>query len=119
MSGITINNIQYIVIMDDNHKLKSTSLSRNVYYTLRDIFWNANDSRIMDLANEFIIKLDSEPNALEHKIYVSQLCNFLRKLKHTDFSFDKQMKEEDDIYLEFDIWNKDLQILIAELELLL
>lgn len=29
------------------------------------------------------------------------------------------MKEEDNIYLEFDIWNKDLQILIAELELLL
>lgn len=71
MSGITINNIQYIIIMNDNHKLKLTSLSRNFYYTLRDIFWNANDIRIMDLANKFIIKLDSKLNVLEHKTYVS------------------------------------------------
>ncbi len=52
MAGITIDNIKYIYIRDDDIDLKFTSFTDNVYFTLRDIFWNCEDSCIMDLANE-------------------------------------------------------------------
>ncbi len=51
MGGITIDNIKYIYIRDNDNDLKFTSLTDNVYFTLSDIFWNCEDSCSMDLAN--------------------------------------------------------------------
>jgi hypothetical protein len=39
MSAISMNGIKYIGLMNDN-SFKSKSLEDNVYFTLRDIFWN-------------------------------------------------------------------------------
>ena len=115
MAGITIDNIKYISIMDDDNNLKFTSFNNRVYYTLRDIFWNCEDTRIMDLANELFKKLMDDNgylNVLEDYTYLSELYNFLSKLKDSDFYFENNKKQDDEVYLEFDIWYKQLQELV-------
>ncbi len=64
----------------------------------------------MDLANELTKKMD-EIEIYEDATYLKELYNFLSKLKDSDFYFENK-KEDDEVYLEFDIWYKQLQELI-------
>lgn len=52
MAGVIIDGIKYIETMNKND-LKKRSLEDNIYFTLRDIFWNCNDTADCDLANHF------------------------------------------------------------------
>jgi hypothetical protein len=109
MAGITIDNIKYISIMDDDNNLKFTSFNNRVYYTLRDIFWNCEDTRTMDLANELSRKIKNDSNVLEDYAYLSQLYNLLSRLKDSYFYFGYTTKQDDEVYIEFDIWFIQLQ----------
>jgi len=109
MAGVTIDNIKYISIMDDDNNLKFTSFNNRVYYTLRDIFWNCEDTRTMDLANELSRKIRNDSNVLEDYAYLSQLYNLLSRLKDSYFYFGYTTKQDDEVYIEFDIWYKELQ----------
>jgi hypothetical protein len=112
MAGITIDNIKYISIMDDDNNLKFTSFNNRVYYTLRDIFWNCEDTRIMDLANELTKKLIDDigyTNVLEDYTYLNELYNFLSRLKDSYFYFVNTTKQNNEVYIEFDIWYIQLQ----------
>ena len=50
-----INNIKYIHLSNENH-LKNKSLEDNVYFTLRDIFYNISGFDYCMEANAFKIK---------------------------------------------------------------
>ena len=56
MSGLLIDGIKYMCIMDNND-LKKKSLGDNVYFTLRDIFWNSMSADTVFHANNFNEKL--------------------------------------------------------------
>lgn len=109
MAGVTIDNIKYISIMDDDNNLKFMSFNNRVYYTLRDIFWNCEDTRTMDLANELSRKIKNDSNVLEDYAYLSQLYNLLSRLKDSYFYFGYNKKQDDEVYIEFDIWFIQLQ----------
>lgn len=109
MAGVTIDNIKYISIMDDDNNLKFMSFNNRVYYTLRDIFWNCEDTRTMDLANELSRKIKNDSNVLEDYAYLSQLYNLLSRLKDSYFYFGYTTKQDDEVYIEFDIWFIQLQ----------
>ena len=51
MAGKFINDIKYVCLMNNN-SFKSKSLEDNIYFTLRDIFWNGNVEECMN-ANHF------------------------------------------------------------------
>lgn len=51
MAGRLINGVQYMGLMNDN-SFKSKSLEDNVYFTLRDIFWNGEINDVFS-ANHF------------------------------------------------------------------
>jgi hypothetical protein len=98
MAGVTIDNIKYISIMDDDNELKFTSFNNRVYYTLRDIFWNCEDTRTMDLANELTKKLIDDigyTNVLEDVTYLKELYNLLSRLKDSYFYFENTTKQDD------------------------
>jgi hypothetical protein len=40
---------------------------------------------------------------------ISELYNFLSRLKDSYFYFGNTTKQDDDVYIEFDIWYKELQ----------
>lgn len=112
MAGVTIDSIKYIYITDDDNNLKFQSFNNRVYYTLKDIVWNCEDARIMDLATSLNKKLIYDigyTNVLEDVTYLKELYNFLSKLKDCDFYFGYTKKQDDEIYIEFDIWYKELQ----------
>ncbi len=44
--------------------------------------------------------------------YLKELYNFLSKLKDSDFYFENNKKQDDKVYLEFDVWYKQLQELV-------
>ena len=46
MAGKLINDIKYVCLMNNN-SFKSKSLEDNIYFTLRDIFWNGNVEECM------------------------------------------------------------------------
>jgi len=52
MSGRLINGIKYMYINDDND-FKKKSLEDNIYFTLRDIFWNCDSPDTCFEANYF------------------------------------------------------------------
>jgi hypothetical protein len=109
MAGVTIDNIKYISIINDDNNLKFQSFNNRVYYTLRDIFWNCEDTRIMDLANELTRKIKNNSNVLEDYTYLNELYNFLSRLKDSYFYFENTTKQDDEVYIEFDVWFIQLQ----------
>jgi hypothetical protein len=106
---------KYLYLHNDND-FKKLSLEDNVYFTLRDLFLNAdsNDCFIVNNFNslltnnisyeerdEFFIYTDK----LIDKEYVTKLYNYLLKFKKSHF--DTEIANEDDNindYIKFDIW---------------
>jgi hypothetical protein len=119
MSGLLINGIRYMGIMENN-ELKKKSLNDNVYFNLRDIFWNSMSADIVFQANNFNDKLSGGvlheyrtdnfkyTNVLyEDNNYVYKLFKWLKKIDVHHFDFvEPDCDEEIDMknYMKFDDW---------------
>jgi len=113
-----IDNKKYMYVRDE-HQYKSKSLNDNVYFTLRDIFFNGDEFNNIIKANDFNGKLTnnirfeerdenfSYTNCLQDKNYVNKLCNWLEPFTLNNFDFVK-VEESEQInlnkYLLFSEW---------------
>ena len=138
MAGRLIDGIRYIGLMNDN-ELKSKSLEDNVYFTLRDIFWNADCDDCIS-ANYFNGLLTNNISFEErnknfrytnilydyHSDYTKKLYNWICKIttyKDTIFDYDPLVIDEEDNpiqkYIKYDEWWEQVLDLRKKLEELL
>jgi len=122
--GRIIGNIKYIHLYNDRN-LKNLSLEDNVYFTLRDIFLNAESIDDTFIANSFNEKLTNGicfedrnesftyTNVLDDIQYLSSLVNWLWHFNKHYFDFEPITLEEKinmdeyidmDDYIRFDNW---------------
>ena len=116
--GLIINGVNYMCLMNDNN-LKKKSLYDNVYFTLRDIWANANSFDIcydVNLWNDDLtggISFEERTNhfqytnKLHQKDYVEKLHKWLQKINIYYFEFQEPEEgEEIDMkeYMKFDDW---------------
>lgn len=140
MAGRLINGIQYVGLMNDN-SFKSKSLEDNVYFTLRDIFWNGDINDVFS-ANYFNSLLTNNISFEERKDnfnytnilydynldYTKKLFNWLSRLsgyngtdtrKNSLFEF-LELEENEEIdmteYMKYDDWWDQFQELMKKLE---
>lgn len=118
MSGLLIQGIKYIHLCNDNN-FKKKSLYDNVYFTLRDIFVNADSHDTCMEANLYNIQLTGGitfedrtegfqyQNMLHQKDYVQRLQSWLEYFNIYYFEF-VEPKEDEQIdmkeYIKFDDW---------------
>jgi hypothetical protein len=145
MAGKLINGVKFVGLMNDN-SFKSMSLEDNVYFTLRDIFWNGDVEDLMtaNQLNCFLTKGVSFEDRDKHFKYADILydynSNYTQKLyewlscltgnnkitstnvngwKDSMFEF-REVEVDDEIdmskYMKYDDWWDQLQVLIRELE---
>ena len=118
MSGRLINGVKHIYINDDND-LKKKSLYDNVYFTLRDIFWNCDSQDTCIQANYFNGCLTNNicfeertekfqySNELHQTDYVERLQRWLKRFNPNYFEFlelEEGEEIEDEAYMKFDDW---------------
>jgi len=116
--GRLVNGIKYIFIAQDNN-LKKKSLEDNLYYTLMDIFWNANHSddcmisngysRMLTGDTDFVQRSDDfqYTNVLQKKYELEKILRWLNSIKEGFFDFTDQEEGEEtneDTYMRFDDW---------------
>lgn len=116
--GRLINGVKYIHLMNDN-EFKKKSLYDNVYFTLRDIFANADSADTIMEANYFNGRLTNDicfeerterfqySNELHQKYYVERLQRWLKSFDIHDFEFIEPEEDEDiDMkeYMKWDDW---------------
>ena len=120
--GRIINGIKYITL-HHNNKYKKKSLEDNVYFTLRDIFTNAEDIYSVFTANNFNSRLSNGihfedrtnsfqyTNILQNKEYLSNLIEYLNQFAEHSFEFIeldkydyKNGKIHMDDYMKWDDW---------------
>lgn len=144
MAGRYIYGIRHVCLMNDN-SFKSKSLEDNVYFTLRDIFWNGEISDLM-AANHFNglltnhVSFEMRNANFEYtnllydynSDYTKKLYNWLSRLTGykltskkpnvwTDSIFDFQEVEEDEEidmtqYMKYVDWWDQIQELMKKLE---
>jgi hypothetical protein len=123
--------IRYIGLMNDN-SFKSKSLEDNVYFTLRDIFWNgcANDCYAANYYNGLLTNdVSFEERTAKFKYtnvlydynldYTKKLYYWLSRLTKYMFDFEKTYEDEEinmSEYMKYDDWWDQLQELIKKLE---
>lgn len=116
MSGRIINGIKYIYIHNDN-EFKKKSFEDNVYFTLRDIFNNADSCDTIMKANYLNdlltgnISFEERDNTFQYlniydKEYLSKLIIFLKHFTEYWFEFIEPENEEIQMkkYMKFDDW---------------
>lgn len=130
MAGRIINGIKYIVLHEPND-LKKKSLEHNIYFTLRDIFWNGeeNDCIRTNYYNN-ILRVNNctykeegfgFSNALRENPdnFTKNLYNYLKNFDKKQIYFTNEGEEGDYEtnvdYILFDDWWKQLQSLIDDL----
>ena len=116
--GRLINGVKYIHLMNDN-EFKKKSLYDNVYFTLRDIFANADSADTIMEANYFNGRLTNNicfeerterfqySNELHQKDYVERLQRWLKHFGIYYFEFIEPEEDEDiDMkeYIKWDDW---------------
>lgn len=131
MAGILIDGINYVGLMNDN-SFKSKSLEDNVYFTLRDIFWNGclDDCYTANYFNGLLtnnISFEERKAKFEYanvlhdynSDYTKKLYYWLSHLNGDMFDF-KNPYEDDEInmskYMNYDDWWVQFQELIKKLE---
>lgn len=115
MSTRLIHGIKYLESCDDNN-LKELSLENNVYFTLRDIFWNISATHYLLQANEFNEKLTNNicyddrtdnfqyTDVLNDKSFINKLSIWLNTINISDFEFEIPDDDEDkDLYYNVDL----------------
>lgn len=130
--GLIINNVKYILLQGENiEKLKKESLEDNIYFTLRDIFFNAEDVRTIDIVNNFNRRLTNNicyevrksdfhySNVLSNEEFVKELLKFLNRINENYFIYNIV----DDIseinlnnYMKIDDWLNNLNNIKTSLE---
>ena len=97
--GRIIDGVKYIHLMNDND-FKKKSLYDNVYFTLRDIFCNAESADTIMTANDFNGRLTNNicfedrtekfqySNELHQKYFVERLQRWLKKFNIHYFEFE-------------------------------
>jgi hypothetical protein len=121
MAGRIINGIKYIGLLDSND-LKNESIEHNIYFILRDIFWNGEepDCLMVNHLNSCLLVNDESYSFGFNKITLT----LARKLYKYLNNFDKNriyFTEEDIIddnqteYILFDDWWENLQNLVKKL----
>jgi hypothetical protein len=143
MAGRLIDGVRYVGLMNDN-SFKSKSLEDNVYFTLRDIFWNGEIDDVFS-ANHYNglltngISFEERDERFEYtnvlydynSDYTQKLYDWLIRLtgnkrtskpngwKDNMFEF-LEVNEDDEIdmseYMKYDDWWDQLQQLIKKLE---
>lgn len=127
MVGITWNKKKYIMLSNDIN-LKSLSLEDNIYFTLRDIFFNIEPEVKMYKANDINAKLSMEipyedrDNTFKYyklasdSDFVTVILDFLNSIKQSDFNFEyENVEDEVDVntinseYICFDVWWSNLE----------
>ena len=116
--GRLINGVKYIHLMNDN-EFKKKSLKDNVYFTLRDIFANADSADTIMEANYFNGRLTGGicfedrterfqySNELHQKYYVERLQRWLKHFDIHYFEFEEPEEDEEiDMkeYMKWDDW---------------
>jgi len=125
MAARLVDGVKYIALMNDND-LKFKSLNDCVYYTLRDIFWNSEEYyyiKANDL-NALLIKEKTDisivyTNVLDDLNYIKQIYGFLNSLDKTSICFIEEPFHQEEKYIEYNIWYKQLEVLIKNLEKLI
>ena len=135
MAGRITCGESYVALMNDN-QLKYQSLEDNIYFTLRDIFWNGdhddciNANHFNSLLTNDISYEDRDENFKYSNILHDQNSDFTLKLyrflcnyKHKEYMFEFYELEEDekdgliiDKYMKYDDWWEqfhDLRILLS------
>jgi hypothetical protein len=123
MATRLVNGIKYIALLDDNN-LKIKSFNDCVYYTLRDVFWNVYDEYYCQRANDLnalLVENKSDnsvkyTNALDDINYIRKIYGFLNSLNEKSFCFADEPFDDDETYIEYDIWWSNLETLIGNLK---
>lgn len=123
MSGRLINGIKYVYIYDD-YDNKKKSLEDNVYFTLRDIFWNCDSLDTCLEVNSLNEHLTGGvcfeernvhfkyTNILHEKDYVARLQRWLTRFSIYYFKFFEIEKGEEidyAAYIKYDDWLVDFE----------
>jgi hypothetical protein len=115
-----INGIKYFQHCNDNN-IKSLSLEDNVYFTLRELFYNMSELQYIMEANVFINEISGSicyedrksnfkyRNVLNDKLFVDRLNKWLNHIKKSDFEFEEPDDKADD---EEKYWYYDMKLLI-------
>ena len=123
--GRVFNNAKYIELHNDN-EFKKKSLEDNVYFTLRDIFSNAESTDIIIEVNNFNYELSNGvcfeertdnfqySNVLNDKKKLKMLIELLDSINEKSFEFielDDDEKNNINIneYLELDVWMRQFE----------
>jgi hypothetical protein len=126
MVGRIIDNIEYIEVLFNN-KLKSKSLEDNIYYTLRDIFWNCDEEYDIIMTKKFnkILISNNYFDTSEYtdvlydycSEFTQELYDYLKNFTKDRIYFieDKYEEKENEYMLLHDWWGQ-LQQLIKKLE---
>ena len=134
MSSKLINGIKYMYIMNNND-FKKKSLYDNVYFTLIDIFANAESYCDIMASNSYNKQLTNNvcfedrtddfryTNVLDEKDYVEKLLRWLKKFNIHCFEFLEPEQYEPDVneidmkkYMNFDEWWFQFEELIRLIE---
>ena len=131
MAGIVLNNCDYILLHNDNN-FKQLSLEDNVYFTLRDIFLNAESEKNFGIANEFNYYLTNNipfeerkedfkyTDVLYNYEYVRKLNIWLKWLEKRHFEFNVNVipsKVDLTEYILFDKWWEQFNELRKQIDL--
>jgi len=115
-----INGIKYLQNCNDNN-LKYLSLEDNVYFTLRELFYNMAELDYIMEANVFNNEISGSicyedrksdfkyTYVLNDKLFVERLNKWLNHIKKTDFEFEEPYDKADD---EEKYWYYDMKLLI-------
>jgi hypothetical protein len=121
MSGRIINGIKYIGLIDSND-LKKQSIEHNIYFTLRDIFWNGeeHDCYMSNHLNGLLLVNQNSYSFGLNKLtysFARKLYNYLNNFNENRIYFtDKEMEENTDSeYILFDDWWENFQALVQNL----
>lgn len=122
---------KYVYKCDPNqHSLKKLSLEDNVYFTVRDIFMNAESPDLCIECNYYNTQLtqgisyEDRPanqtftytNDLQDKAFVKELLKWLAGIRpNRDFFFKDSMLEQDNNYISLAQWNEDFVMLKVSL----
>jgi hypothetical protein len=129
MVGRIIDNEEYIELLYSND-LKSKSFEDNIYYTLRDIFWNCDEDYDLIMSNKFNKILINKNNPFENFEYADVLYDYCSEFTQELYDYLKnftkdriyfiedsvEKNKKDFYYIKLNDWWDQLQQLVKKLE---
>lgn len=121
--GRIINGIKHICAFNEDD-LKKKSLEDNLYFTLRDIFWNCDSPDVCVKSCEYNSELSGSityeertdsfkyTNMLEQQTELLKILSWLERFTPAYFEFIELEDENKEEYIVFDDWWKHFKELI-------